>query len=256
MTSTLESSLTCDAFLGGRLNIWQPARGYRAGVDPVFLAAAVDARAGQSVLELGCGVGVASLCLLARVGGLDACGLELQEEYAGLARRNAAKAGMTLQVMTGDLRDMPADLRARNFDHVIANPPYFRRNGGTPAQDKGREASVVEAASMAEWIGAGVRRLAPRGYLTVIQKADRLGDLVRACDTRLGNLRVLPLAPRPGRDAELVILRARKGARGAFRLLSPVILHDGDRHDADRESYTETARAILRDGMQIPVDWR
>ena len=30
---------TADTFLGGQLVIEQPARGYRAGVDPVFLAA-------------------------------------------------------------------------------------------------------------------------------------------------------------------------------------------------------------------------
>jgi len=44
--------LTRDEFLGGRLGILQPKKGYRAGVDPVLLAASVPARAGQSVLEL------------------------------------------------------------------------------------------------------------------------------------------------------------------------------------------------------------
>ena len=48
-----------DGFLGGRLRIAQPAQGYRAGADAVMLAAACPARPGQSVLELGCGAGVA-----------------------------------------------------------------------------------------------------------------------------------------------------------------------------------------------------
>ena len=64
--------------------------GYRAGVDPVLLAASVPARAGQSVLDLGCGAGVAALCLAARVPGLLA-GLEVQPAYAALARRNARR---------------------------------------------------------------------------------------------------------------------------------------------------------------------
>ena len=50
---------TEDLFLDGRLRIRQPANGYRAGADPVFLAAAVPAKPGESVLELGCGAGVA-----------------------------------------------------------------------------------------------------------------------------------------------------------------------------------------------------
>ena len=42
-----------NGFLGGRLRLWQPARGYRSGADAVMLAAACPARPGERVLELG-----------------------------------------------------------------------------------------------------------------------------------------------------------------------------------------------------------
>ncbi|MDJ0826358.1 MAG: methyltransferase domain-containing protein [Rhodobacter sp.] len=245
--------LTCDAFLGGKLRIWQPRRGYRAGVDPVFLAAAVPAVPGQSVLELGCGVGTALLCLQARVPGLALTGLERQPDYAALARRNAAETGAAIDIVTGDLARMPKDLRDRQFDHVIANPPYLLR-GGTAATEPGREAAVGEATPLAVWIDAALRRLAPKGHLTVIQRADRLPDLLAACDSRIGSLQVLPLAPRADRAAELVILRGRKGGGGGFRLLAPVILHRGDRHLRDGDDYAPEAQAILRDGAQLKVD--
>ena len=80
-----DPELTHDGFLGGRLHLWQPRRGYRAGVDPVLLAASVPAQAGQSVLDLGCGAGAAMLCLGVRVPGLDLNGLEVQPDYAALA---------------------------------------------------------------------------------------------------------------------------------------------------------------------------
>ncbi len=54
--------LSSDQFLGGALEILQPKAGYRAGVDPVLLAASVPAVAAVSILELGCGAGVASVC--------------------------------------------------------------------------------------------------------------------------------------------------------------------------------------------------
>ena len=44
MISTSDTELTYDAFLGGKLHLWQPRRGYRAGVDPVLLAASVEAK--------------------------------------------------------------------------------------------------------------------------------------------------------------------------------------------------------------------
>ena len=48
-------ALTRDTLLDGRIALHQPRDGYRAAIDPVFLAAAVPAPAGSRVLELGIG---------------------------------------------------------------------------------------------------------------------------------------------------------------------------------------------------------
>jgi tRNA1(Val) A37 N6-methylase TrmN6 len=246
--------LTTDAFLGGRLAIRQPKTGYRAGVDPVLLAAAIPARAGEAVLELGLGAGVASLCLWRRVPGVVLTGIEVQPDYAALARENAAANGIALEVVEGDLARMPAELRARSFDHVIANPPYFRRETGTPARDSGREAAFGEATPLPVWIDAGMRRLRPGGRFTLIQRAERAPDLLAAFDGRRAALTLLPIAPRRGREATLVILAAVKGGGAPFRLLPPLILHDGPAHPQDGKDYAPAVRAVFRDAAPLP-DW-
>lgn len=252
MTSTLDDDLTCDAFLGGRVRIWQPRQGYRAGVDPVLLAACVPAEPGDSVLELGCGAGVAALCLWARTGA-SVAGLELQSGYKTLAERNAKQNAARFEPVLGDLRAMPAGLRARSFDHVMANPPYFDRSRGTEAPDAGREAALGEAAPLAAWVDAGVRRLKPGGSLTMIHRADRLPDLLGAVDNRLGGLTVLPIAPRQGRCAEIIIFRAQKGSRSPFRLLPPLVMHSGLRHGEAGDRYAEVVDAVLRNGASLKV---
>jgi tRNA1Val (adenine37-N6)-methyltransferase len=243
--------LTTDAFLGGRLTIRQPRVGYRAGVDPVLLAAAVPARAGESVLELGCGAGAAALCLGRRVPGLTLAGLELQPDYAALARENATANGIGLEVIEGDLARMPASLGARSFDHVMANPPYFRREAGTRAGNAGREVAMGEETPLGRWVEAGLRRLRPGGRITLIQRAERLPDLLAAFAGREAGLSVLPLAPRQGREATLVILAALKGGRAPFRLLAPLILHDGPAHLRDGEDYAAPVRAVLREAAAL-----
>ena len=246
--------LSADGFLGGQLTLLQPRKGYRAGIDPVLLAAAVNARPGHRVLELGCGAGQALLCLGRRVSGLDLGGVELQTPYAELARQNAAANGLAAAIWTADLACLPPDLRQQSFDHVIANPPYYRPGAHSPAQDAGRRTALGEATPLAQWIDCAARRLAPKGYLHMIQRADRLADMILAATPRLGSLEVLPLAPRTGRAAELVILRARKGGRAAFRLHAPLVLHQGAAHQRDGEDdYTAPVRAILRDGAAL--DW-
>lgn len=236
---------TQDLFLGGRLRLSQPRHGYRAATDPVLLAAACPARAGQSVLELGCGVGAASFCLGWRVAGLHLHGLERQADYAELAHHNARVTGIGLTVHLGDLTAMPVALR-RGFDHVIANPPFLAPGSGTPARDDGREQAQREETPLAEWLLAARRRLHPGGWLTLIQLAERLPDVLAGL-AGFGAVTVLPLAARVGRPAGRVIVRARKGGRGPFRLLAPFVLHAGACHTGDREDYTPAARAVLRD---------
>ncbi len=243
---------TDDEFLGGRLRILQPAKGYRAGVDPVLLAASVDARAGQSVLELGTGAGTALLCLNARVPGLFLTGVELQPDLAGLARENFERNGLYGNVITSDLANLPEEVRDRTFDHVIANPPYFERDRGSVSSNDSREAGRGEVTPLSVWIDVATRRLAPKGYLTIIQRAERIKDIFTAFDGRLGSIVLRPIAARIGRNAELIIAQARKGGRAKPRILAPFVLHEGDRHDADRDSYTAAARAILREGHGFP----
>ena len=245
MTSTLDADLTHDAFLGGQVYLWQPRAGYRAGVDPVLLAASVPAKAGQSVLDLGCGVGTAALCLRARVPGLDLIGVERQADYAALATRNG------LKVFAADLTDLPDALRARSFDHVLANPPFFDRDAGASAVDNGREAGRGADTPLAAWIDAAARRLKHKGYLHMIHRADRVPDLLGAASDRLGSPEVWPLCPRIGKAAELVIFRARKNGRADFRLHFPIILHDGARHERDGDSYTPEIQAVLRAGAAL-----
>lgn len=247
-----DCGLTDDAFLGGRLRLWQPVAGYRAAMDPVLLAAAVPARAGEAVLDLGCGAGAAALCLGARVPGLGLAGLELQAEYAALARANAARNGQVLDVVEGDVAAMPAALRARVFDHVLTNPPYYGA-AGPAAADAGRDRALREVLPLADWIAAGLRRLRPGGRITVIQSADRLADLLAALAPGAGSVAVLPIAPRAGRPARRVIVAARKGGRGALRLLPPLVLHAAPAHAGDGEDFTDAARAVLRDATALPL---
>lgn len=239
-----------DGFLNGRLQLWQPRRGYRAGADAVMLGAACPARPGQAVLELGCGAGVASLCLAARVAGLRLTGLELQEDYTALARRNGAETGADFTVWTGDLAAPPAPLRAQSFDQVLMNPPYF--GPGTPAPDPGRATARHEATPLALWLETGLRRLTPGGGLTLIQRIERLPEALAGLQGRAGGIAILPIAARNGRAADRFLLHAIKGARRPLRLLPPFVLHAAPAHLGDgAEDSSPAARAVLRDGAAI-----
>ncbi len=249
----MTDDLTQDDFLGGQIRVWQPRRGYRAGVDPVILAASVPAKQGQTALELGCGVGVASLCLAARVKGLAVTGVEMQPEYAALAQRNAIENALPFDVIAADLRALPADLRQKRFDHVLMNPPYFDRNAGSASRDSGKDIAFGGDTPLQDWLDVGARRVGPRGYLTLIQRMERLPEVLDALAGRLGAVIVRPIAGRIGRAPELFILQARQDGKTPFRMAPTLIMHEGDSHGGDQESYRAEVAAALRSGANLPI---
>lgn len=246
--------VTVDGFLGGRLRLAQPETGYRAGIDPVLLAAACPAQTGQEVLELGCGVGVASLCLGWRVPGLVLSGVEIMGDYAQVARENATRNAIEFDVRQGDVSARPTPFYDRSFHHVIMNPPYFAAESSSISPDAGRASGRSEHVALSHWVAMAAKRLRPKGYLTVIQRAERLPDLLVALDGCLGSIVVQPLAPRAGRAAHLILLRARKSGRAAFQLLPAQNLHSGAEHVEGQPDYAPEISAILREGKAF--SWR
>ncbi|MGD1876983.1 MAG: tRNA1(Val) (adenine(37)-N6)-methyltransferase [Kiloniellaceae bacterium] len=245
-----QDGLTEDGFLAGRLRLRQPAAGYRAAIDPVLLAAAVPAAAGETVADLGCGVATAGLCLLVRVPGVAVSGLELQPPLAALATENADLNGYgdRLTVVLGDVAAPPPAFGRCRFDHVMLNPPYLEPGAGRAPQHELRRIATVEGpAALASWLACALGLLRPRGSLTVIHRADRVDRLLALLSTGCGDLAVFPLWPRRGENAKRVLVQARKGSAGPLRFLAGLALHDAV------GAYTPEAEAVLRDAQGLEL---
>ena len=186
--------------------------------------------------------------------GLGLHGLDMQADYLALAGRNGALNGLAPHLHLGEVTAMPAALRALHFDHVMMNPPYHRA-GDAPSPDAGRDRAHREGtARLGGWIAAGLQRLSPRGWLTLIHRAERLPEILAALDGPAGAIAVKPLAARTGRAAGRVIVQARKGARGPMRLLAPLVLHEGPAHLRDGDDFSPKAAKILRAGGALGMD--
>ena len=210
----------------------------------MLLAASIPARAGERVLEGGTGAGAALLCLGWRVPGVGGLGVEADPALAALAADNLA--ANRLDGFAIRAAPLDATAAAEEFDHALANPPYHAA-GSTPSPDPRRRAAQrADPGGIADWIAALARRLRPGGTLTLALPAARLPEALAALPgSGCGGPAILPLWPRPGRDAKLVLLRAVRGGRAPCRLLPGLVLHGAG---AD---YTPEADAILRDGAPL-----
>lgn len=246
------SATTEDWLLDGRVRFHQPATGYRVAIDPVLLAAAVPAVAGDVALDLGSGTGAATLCLHHRVRDCTIVGLEFDADMLALARQNALlnDVGDRVTFVQGDVTKPPAQIAAHCFDHVFSNPPYLETlradsRGDTNAQRD--VANIEKLANLQMWIEAMVAAAKPKGRLTLIHRADRLDGLLSELRRHAGEIVVFPLWPKLGRAAKRVVVSARTGVATPLRLSPGLVLHESS------DAYTEAARAVLENGAPLVI---
>ena len=248
--SVAPASMTEDAFLDGKLNLLQPEKGYRAGIDAVFLAASIPANSGDSVFEAGIGAGVAALCLLARTPKLHVTGMEISSRYSILCEQNAKRNGFAsnVRVIHADVkealrRDLTVMPQHGSFSHAYANPPYFEDGKVTQSPSLLKaQAHSFGPEDLDLWIKVMHAMVTLRGTVTMIHRAETLGKILACMDNRFGDIRVAPLYAREGTAASRVIVQGVKGSKAPMQLLPGLVMHRAD------SSFTDDAEAVLRDG--------
>lgn len=234
-----------DRLLDGRVRLRQLRDGYRAAIDPVLLAAAVAARPGERVADLGCGVGAALLCLAARCPRVSLTGVERDPILAGLARDNLGLNRLSGrgEIVEGSVAD---PIPGAPFDQVMINPPFLPPGRGRAPPHPIKAAANVEGSlALDGWIAAAAKALEPRGWLTLIHRADRIDAICAALGPDFGSVILFPLWPKAGAPARRILVQARRGGRSPAVLAPGLVLHEPD------GVFTAAAEAVLRDAAPL-----
>jgi tRNA1Val (adenine37-N6)-methyltransferase len=241
----VSGAFTRDGFLNNRITVEQPRQGFRAGHDSVLLAAAVPARAGEQLLELGAGAGVVSLCLAARVPDCRILGVEVDPALVALANANAQSNDMGDRVgfVAGDAGTFSPETR---FDHVFLNPPFHPGSGQISASRSRDRAMRDSGDALVSWTRHACGLVRTGGTVTVILRADRLAELQAACPA---GYETILLLPRAGEAPKRVIARLFPGTPVAQTALPPLILHESDGKP------TAASEAVLRHGAALALDY-
>jgi tRNA1Val (adenine37-N6)-methyltransferase len=238
-----DDGFTVDTLLGGRVTLLQPARGFRASLDPVLLSAFVEPPFGR-FLDIGCGTGALSFLLLARDAAATGVAIELQAPLTALAEEGRARNGLAarLDLRAGDVRRLAPGLGAASFDLVVTNPP-FRPIAGSPASpDESRALASHEVAlTLADWADVAARVVRPGGRVAAIFPAERALELGAALRAReLVPTRLRFVHPHADRPASRVLLEAERGGRAPLVVEAPLVVHG-----AGAERFSPEVRSML-----------
>lgn len=242
-----DTATTSDDFLGGRLNLLQPVNGFRAGIDTVLLAAAVNPTA-STILELGTGAGIAACCVLADLPETRMDLVEQNETMLELARHNLRNNGFAdrarlihLDLTVKGSQRSAAGMGRDHYDSVIANPPFFPLGAAVPAPNGPRAtARHMPPGDLEKWIRTATASVRPGGEVIFIHTTQSLPALLKEFSGRFGAITILPLVSRPGEAANRLLIRGIKGSRAPLCLLSALVLHE-----KQSGAFQELPRAIF-----------
>lgn len=218
--------------IGGGLKLIRHRDQFALGTDAVLLSKFVALSTKDRVIDLGAGPGSIPLLLVSRCQPKEIVALELQPELAELCRRSIAlnKLEHKIRVIVGDIRNSRSLFPPGSFDLVICNPPYTPV-GGSIASPKLPIArarheltcTLADIAVASAWLARFGGRIA------MVHRPQRLGDIfMHFRKNKLEPKRIQFVHPRPGREANIVMIEAKKGGRPGLRVLPPLTLRGDD----------------------------
>ena len=236
--------------------VFQDTDDYAFSQDSVFLANMAKLSPSDAVLDLGCGSGILSTLALVKKHVKKAVGIELQPRVADMARDSAIENGLQdkFDVICADVKDIRSILKAESFDKVLCNPPYFTNSGNSGQKsvtDEENDALNVNAkteksvsrtestATLDDFVKGASYALRFGGDAWFVIKADRMASLIYSLKSyNLEPKEATLIYPKPTSDVDVVIIKARKGAKEGLKI-SPFFVTDdnGEYTDKYKETY-------------------
>lgn len=237
-------NITQNDFLGGKIKLLQYQTGYRATSDSVFVSAAVQAKSGDTILDVGTGTGVILFCLSARIPHLQMTGIDTQTELLELANQNNLINKQNINWIHEDIATENSKIHRRQFHHVVTNPPFYRED--IIRQNQQTATAFHQSINLETWIRYCIKHIRPKGTFTMIHRPEALTEILTVLSqTALGGIEILPIYSKTNQNANRIIIRGVLGSKKQLLILSPFITH------TTNNKYTQEAEDILRNGKSL-----
>lgn len=221
--------------LGGGMEVLtSPA--HRVGTDALLLASFSGPRRGELVCDLGTGCGMIPFYWFREGWQGTVTAIDIQEDAVQLAQESVRRNGLEgrMQVLCGDLRNLPKPLIGGSFDRVTCNPPYFADGAGRQSREEGRRTARHETKCSIEDIARAAGRLLRfGGWFFLCQRPQRLCgclDAMRWAGIEPKRLRFCH--HRADREPFLVLMAGKKGASPGLQVESPLFVKGPDGQDS------------------------
>lgn len=207
------------------------------GMDAVLLSDFVTIKPNAKVMDLCTGTGVIPLLMEGHGKGGHFTGLEIQDASVDMARRSVSYNNLDqrIDIIKGDVKEVPCDFKAASFDIVTCNPPYINHNHGLENAMAPKNIARHEILlTLEDVIKAASHLLREGGNFAMVHKPFRLAEIIRLLSKyRLEPKRILMVQPYCDKEPNMVLIEAAKGGKPMVKIEPALVVYNKD------GSYTE-----------------
>jgi len=208
------------------LKIIQASDSYRFSVDSILLLNFIRVKNYEKIIDLGTGSGIIPLLLFGKRKGLSIYGVEIQKDLADMARRSVGLNNLQdhITIIQEDFRNLKNIFKNQQFDVVVSNPPYISLGQGEINPSNRRAIARHEIkCDLDDIISVSNYLLKNKGRIYLIYRSAKLIKLVIALKKYGIEPKVIKfIHPRPGENANLVLLEGLKGGKEELKIENPI----------------------------------
>ena len=224
--------------------IYQPADGFRFGVDAVLLSEFAHIKPGENVLDMGTGTGIIPILLAAKTKGRHFTGLEIQEFSAAVAKESVLlnKLEERIDIVNGDIKEASKLFGNESFNVIVSNPPYMIADHGLRNDADEKYIARHEALCTFDDIAREASRvLISKGRFYLIHRPFRLAELFMTLKKyKLEPKRMRLVHSYVDKEPQMVLIEASKGGNSGIKIEKPLIIYEKG------GEYTEELKEIYK----------
>lgn len=207
------------------------------GMDAVLLSDFVTGKPKGQAIDLGTGTGVIPLLMQGQEKASHFTGLEIQEYSADMASRSVMYNNLQehIDIVCGDIKEVPCLFKAASFDVVTSNPPYISGNHGLEnAMEPKNIARHEILVDLEDVIKAASYLLKEGGNFAMVHKPFRLAEIIRLMSKyRIEPKRMCMVQPYQDKEPNMVLVEGAKGGKPMLKVEPALVVYNKD------GSYTE-----------------
>lgn len=218
-------------FTDQSIQIIQSPTVFSYSIDAVLLArfASMPLRRGK-IIDLCTGNGVIPL-LMSKFTEVPITGIEIQKRLYDMACRSILhnKKQDQINMIHGDIKDMPAYFGNNKFDLVTVNPPYFKTTSEKQL-NKNDHLTIARHevyVSLEQVIAVSSQLVKPGGKFAMVHRPGRLVDIVNLMrQYKLEPKRIQFVYPKSGKEANILLVEGIRDGKPDLKLLPPLYVYD------------------------------